>query len=55
MNSNENDAMEWNDVLSETNILIYKIKKVENITLESLEIDKMKYFLWIYELGEIIQ
>ena len=29
MNSNENDAMEWNDVLVEANILIYYMPKSE--------------------------
>ena len=29
MNWNENDAMEWNDVLSETNILICYMPKTE--------------------------
>ena len=29
MNSNENDAMRWNDVLSETNILICYVRKTE--------------------------
>ena len=29
MSSNENDAMEWNDVLSETNILICYMPKNE--------------------------
>ena len=29
MNSNENDAMEWNDLLSEMNILIYYMHELE--------------------------
>ena len=29
MNSNENDAMEWNDVLSEMNILIWYMHESE--------------------------
>ena len=36
MNSNENDAMEWNDVLSEVNILICYMPKTE-LRMQSYE------------------
>ena len=43
MNSNENDAMEWNDVLSEANILICYTPKTE---LRMQSYDMMNMAIW---------
>ena len=51
MNSNENDAMRWNDVLSETNILIWYMPKTE---LRMRSYGTMNKGIWTADLGKII-
>jgi len=46
MNSNENDAMRWNDVLSEANILICYMSKTE---LRMQSYDMMNMGIWNME------
>ena len=46
MNSNENDAMKWNDVLSEKNILILYMPKTE---LRMQSYDMMNMGIWNME------
>ena len=46
MNSNENDAMEWNDVLSEMNILICYVPKTE---LRMRSYNDMNMCIWNME------
>ena len=50
MNSNENDAMEWNDVLSETNILICYMPKTE---LRMRSYGTMNKGTWIWKNGDL--
>ena len=50
MNSNENDAMEWNDVLVEANILICYMPKTE---LRMRRYSMMKKGIWIWENGAL--
>ena len=49
MNSNENDAMECNDALSETNILICYMHESE-LRMQSYE--AMNMSIWIRDLGK---
>ena len=48
MNSNENDAMEWNDVLSEANILICYMHESE---LRMQSYDTMNMCIWNVEIS----
>ena len=48
MNSNENDAMRWNDVLSEANILIYYTRKTE---LRVQSYGTMNKGIWYMEIS----
>ena len=50
MNSNENDAMEWNDVLSEMNILICYMHESE---LQMQSYGAMNMSIWIWENGDL--
>ena len=50
MNSNENDAMEWNDVLSEMNILICYMHESE-LRMQSYE--AMNRSIWIWKIGDL--
>ena len=47
MNSNENDSMEWNDVLSEMNILICYVHESK---LQMQSYDAMKMGIWNMEI-----
>ena len=49
MSSNENDAMEWNDVLSEMNILICYMHESE---LRMQSYGARKKGTWIRDLGK---
>ena len=50
MNSNENDAMEWNDVLSEMNILICYMHESE---LRMQSYGAPNRGTWIYEFQDL--
>ena len=52
MNSTENDAMEWNDVLSEMNILICYMHESE-LRMQSYE--AMNRSIWICENRDLEQ
>ena len=53
MNSNENDAMEWNDVLSEMNILICYMHESEP-RMQSYEAMNKSTWIWnFWDLEEI--
>ena len=45
MNSNKNDAMEWNDVLSELNILICYMHESE-LRMQSYEAMNKSTWIW---------
>ena len=54
MNSNENDAMEWNDLLSGMNILICYMHESE-LRMQSYEAMNMSTWIWeIRDLEEIL-
>ena len=52
MNSNENDAMEWNDVLPEMNILICYMHESE-LRMQSYGV--MNMHTWIWDLEDLVE
>ena len=52
MNSNENDAMEWNGVLSEMNILVCYMHESE-LRMQSYE--AMNMSIWDKQLKDLVE